>query len=66
MHPTAACETEVLKIRRFYPAFVGAFLALDSHGNVGAACTGWTFSYAMRSSLNDTVVIVEVEPFPFS
>ena len=62
--PVAACEDAIIRIRAFYPDFVGAIIAFDASGAVGAASTGWIFSYAVRTATDDRVRIVDVAPLP--
>jgi N4-(beta-N-acetylglucosaminyl)-L-asparaginase len=40
MAPTAAAETAIRRIVKYYPHFSGAIIALNKHGQFGAACNG--------------------------
>lgn len=44
--PTAAATTAISRIAKHYPTFTGAVIALNKHGEYGAACNGITrFAY---------------------
>ncbi|XP_048481055.1 N(4)-(Beta-N-acetylglucosaminyl)-L-asparaginase isoform X2 [Plutella xylostella] len=38
--PGAAAATAVARVARYHPTFMGAVVAMDRHGNAGAACHG--------------------------
>jgi N4-(beta-N-acetylglucosaminyl)-L-asparaginase len=44
MTPKAACEDALGRMIRRHPAFTGAIVAVDKHGNHGGAGHGMTFS----------------------
>lgn len=57
MKPQAAAEEAVLRIARRVPGYVGAVFAVDKHGNHGAACFGWQFTYAYQDAISDGVQV---------
>lgn len=60
--PTEAAEDAVRRIARRYPSYVGALIAVDKEGRIGAAAHGWTFKYSYRDASLDDVMVVIVEP----
>lgn len=56
MSPRKAAEDAIQRIVRFYPAYVGAVIAIDSRGRHGAAAHGWTFEYTVRSASQNATV----------
>lgn len=62
MSPVEAAEDAILRIRRRYPSFVGAVVALDKYGAHGGACHGWTFQYSVRTADMDDVHLYTVDP----
>lgn len=59
-HPTKAAEAVVARMVRFYSKVQTALVAVDAHGNHGAACSGWTFVYnVMRGGKHPEIVTVE-------
>jgi len=60
--PALATQQAVERIAGKYPAFMGAVVAMDLHGNVGAACHGIkTFPYCVASRETGGSVIVTVK-----
>jgi len=57
MAVTAAAEDAVRRIAKRYQKYVGAVVAVDMAGRVGAACHGWTFKYAVRDASMDEVQV---------
>lgn len=64
--PTEAAEDAVRRIARRFPSYVGAFVAVDREGRIGAAAYGWTFKYSYRDASLDDVMVVTVEPLTLS
>jgi hypothetical protein len=42
--------------------FQGALFVVNAKGEHGAACTGWTFAYSVRSASTDGVQVISVPP----
>lgn len=57
-----AVEEAVTRIAKRVPGYVGALVAVDKQGNIGAACFGWNFTYAYRNPESRGVQVVEVAP----
>jgi len=57
MSVTAAAEDAIRRIAKRYPKYVGAVVAVDMAGRVGAACHGWTFKYSVRDATMDNVQV---------
>ena len=57
MAVTAAAEDAIRRIAKRYPRYVGAVVAVDMAGRVGAACHGWTFKYSVRDASMDEVQV---------
>lgn len=62
LSPVEAAEDAISRIRRRYPAFIGAIFALNKHGDHGGACHGWTFQYSVRTLDMDDVDVYTVYP----
>eukprot|EP00249_Psilotum_nudum_P002483 c15551_g1_i2 orf=308-1249(-) len=60
--PTEATEDAILRIKRKYPHFVGALVAVNSDGAHGAACHGWTFQYSVRNLDMADVEVFTIHP----
>ncbi len=56
---TKATETVVRRMVQFYPQVQTALMAVDAHGNHGAACSGWTFVYNVMRSKHAEIVTVK-------
>lgn len=60
--PTDASLKAIAQIKRFYPQFSGAVLALRKDGTHGAACNGMgSFHYSVRTARMSDVQVVEVK-----
>ena len=62
LSPTEAAEDAVRRIASRLPTYVGALIAVDKEGQIGAAAYGWTFKYSYRDATMDDVRVVTVEP----
>eukprot|EP00243_Klebsormidium_subtile_P001628 TRINITY_DN12949_c0_g1_i1.p1 TRINITY_DN12949_c0_g1~~TRINITY_DN12949_c0_g1_i1.p1 ORF type:complete len:146 (+),score=40.37 TRINITY_DN12949_c0_g1_i1:117-554(+) len=62
MNPKDAVEDAIARIRRFYPTFLGALVAVNLNGEHAAATNGWSFEYAVRTPGTDEVEVYKVEP----
>ncbi|KAI5076929.1 hypothetical protein GOP47_0008994 [Adiantum capillus-veneris] len=62
LSPGEAAENAISRIRRKYPAFIGAIFALNMLGEHGGACHGWTFQYSVRTADMDDVSVFTVNP----
>lgn len=62
LSPVEAAEDAVARIRRRYPSFVGAVVALNKYGVHGGACHGWTFQYSVRTAGMEDVEVYSVYP----
>ena len=57
-----AAEDAIRRIATRVPSYVGAVIAVDKKGRMGAACFGWTFKYSYRDASLDEPAVVTVEP----
>lgn len=62
LSPAEAAETAISRIRRHYPAFIGAIFALNMQGEHGGACHGWTFQYSVQTLDMDDVNVFTINP----
>eukprot|EP00250_Pteridium_aquilinum_P012063 c20488_g1_i1 orf=210-1286(-) len=62
MTPVEAAEDAIARIRRRYPNFIGAIVALNMQGEHGGACHGWTFQYSVRTLEMSDVNVFTVYP----
>ncbi|KAH7444265.1 hypothetical protein KP509_02G071500 [Ceratopteris richardii] len=62
MSPVEAAENAISRIKRKYPAFIGAIVALNMKGEHGGACHGWTFQYSVQTTGMEDVNIFTVYP----
>ncbi|MCO5597572.1 hypothetical protein L7F22_051651 [Adiantum nelumboides] len=62
LSPGEAAENAISRVRRKYPAFIGAIVALNMQGEHGGACHGWTFQYSVRTADVDDVTVVTINP----
>ncbi|KAL6774431.1 hypothetical protein ACKKBG_A24990 [Auxenochlorella protothecoides x Auxenochlorella symbiontica] len=60
--PAAAAEEAMRRIADRVPGYVGAVLAADRCGALGAAAVGWNFTYAYRHARSDGVRVVHIAP----
>lgn len=61
MSPGEAAADAISRITKYYENFSGAILAIDKHGNHGAACHGLdSFPYSVRNSSTNDVIVVHV------
>lgn len=58
--PTEAAEDAIRRIARRVPGYVGAVLAVDRCGRLGAAAAGWDFTYSYRHAGSAGVKVVHV------
>lgn len=57
-----ACAEPLRRITKYYPAFQGAVVCVDRHGNHSGAGYGWEFSYAVRVPDMPCAQVVSVPP----
>lgn len=62
LSPLQAAEDAIRRIATRFPTYVGAVVAVDKTGRLGAACYGWTFKYTYRDAAAEAATIVTVEP----
>lgn len=56
--PTAAARTAIDRIASKYPSFVGAIIAVNTNGTIGAACNGLeSFPYSYMDDTTDSAVV---------
>jgi len=61
--PTAACEEAIGRVAKYFPKYLGALVAVNKNGVMGAAAHGWTFWYSyINSTANGVPQLVKVPP----
>lgn len=56
--PTEAAQTAIDRIASKYPSFVGAIIAVNTNGTIGAACNGLeSFPYSYMDDTTDSPVV---------
>uniref|UniRef100_A0A914CI47 N(4)-(beta-N-acetylglucosaminyl)-L-asparaginase n=1 Tax=Acrobeloides nanus TaxID=290746 RepID=A0A914CI47_9BILA len=64
--PTEAAQIAILRVRKFFPTYMGAIVAANKNGDYGAACNKQqangmtTFSYCVASSATNNATIVTI------
>ncbi|KAM3866976.1 N(4)-(beta-N-acetylglucosaminyl)-L-asparaginase [Diretmus argenteus] len=65
--PSAACQTAISRIKRYYPEFFGAVICANTTGHYGAACNklpGFSqFHYMVSDSQSNTPLLKSVDCF---
>lgn len=62
MTPEEAAKDAIARIRRKFPAFVGAVFAMNKYGVHAGACHGWIFQYTVLDSAMADPVVFTVKP----
>lgn len=61
MSPQEAADESLKRIRKYYPKFMGATVALSNTGEVGASCAGFSnFRYCVRTEKSEGTQIIDV------
>lgn len=60
LSPKEAAEDAIERIRKKYPAFVGAIFVVKKGGEHAGATSNWVFQYSVRSGKSDSVEIFTV------
>ena len=60
--PVHAAESVIRRILQWYPGYVGALVAVNRHGEHGAAAHGWKFQYSIRDSTQSKVRVIDLQP----
>ncbi|XP_073387937.1 probable isoaspartyl peptidase/L-asparaginase 3 isoform X3 [Physcomitrium patens] len=62
MTPEEAAKDSIARIRRKFPAFIGAVFAMNKYGVHAGACHGWIFQYTVQDSAMADAVVFTVKP----